>query len=71
VFNVSTNEYATDIDHMEKDDELLPLSPKLCDAIAAIDTALQWLECENVDKIHVLHLKEIRKIARKNGQALK
>ena len=35
------------------------------DAIAAIDTGLQWLECQNVDKIHVPHLKEIREIARK------
>ena len=72
VLNVSTNEHATDIDHTEEDDDLPPPPPKLRDAIAAIDTALQWLECQNVDKIHVLHLNEIREIARKkNRQALK
>jgi len=59
VVNVSTNEHATDIDHIEQHDDLPPPPPKLRDAIAAIDTALQLLECQNVDKIHVLHLKEI------------
>jgi len=65
VLNVSWNEHATDIDHIEEDDDLPPPLPKLCDAIAVTDTALQWLECQNVDKIHILHLKEIREIARK------
>jgi len=64
VLNVSTNEHATDIDHIEEDDDLPP-PPKLRDARAAIDTALQWLEGQNVDKIHVLPLKEIREIAGK------
>jgi len=72
VLNVCTNEHATDVYHIEEDDDLPPPLPKLCDAIAVIDTPLQWLECQNVDKIHILHLKEIREIARKkNRQALK
>ena len=44
VLNVSTNEHASDIDHIEEDDDLPPPPPKLRDATAAIDTALQWLE---------------------------
>ena len=44
VLNVSTNERASDIDHIEEDDDLPPPPPKLRDATAAIDTALQWLE---------------------------
>jgi len=72
VLDVSTNEHATDIDHIEEDYDLPPPPPKLRDGIAAIDAAMQWLECQNVDKIHVLHLKEVREIARKkNRQALK
>jgi len=72
VLNVSTNEHASDIDHIEEDDDLPPPPPKLRDATAAIDTALQWLEWQNVDKIHVLHMKEIREIAtKKNRQTLK
>ena len=43
--NISANEHATDIDHIEEDDDLPPPPPKLHDAIAAIDTALKWLEC--------------------------
>jgi len=45
VLNVSMNEHATDIDHIEEDDDLPPHPPKLHGAIAAIDTVLQWLEC--------------------------
>ena len=72
VLNVSTNEHASDIDHIEEDDDLPQPPPKLRDAIAAIDTALRWIECQNVDKIHVLHLKKVREIARKmNREALK
>jgi len=72
MFNVCTNEHATDIDNIEEDDDLPPPPPKLRDAIATIDTALQLLQCQNVYKVHVLHLKKIREIARKkNRQALK
>jgi len=72
VLNFSTNEHATDIDHIEEDDDVPAPPRKLRGATPAIDRALQWLECQNVDKIHVSHLKEIREIARKkNRQALK
>ena len=41
-------------------------------ALAGMNTTLQWLEFKNMDKVHILHLKSIIRIAkRKKREAMK
>ena len=74
VLNVSMNEHATDIDHIEEDDDLLQPLPKLHDTIAAIDTAffrdrpiffIGLSRCRQNAVIFVTHPDSLRKKAQR------